>query len=185
MTIEAKILELEGKAELPNLKNEVVIQDGDKTIRYEAHAFKLKAKPSGVSGFCHLSRYDTENYVNAKRRKIGFLKALLLKDLSVESLTEIKNRETLVWRVLSYNPIYYDNRFDYDSGGGVIISVNQFHHEITFPPAFGIRSNLRANAINQGLALSDKLLDLAFGPIEEQLIKRYSEILNYEKGNPT
>ncbi len=56
--IEAKILELEGKVTLPDLHNEVVIEDGDQRVKYVAETKNLWACGLDIRGLAILSRPD-------------------------------------------------------------------------------------------------------------------------------
>lgn len=160
--IEAKILELEGKVTLPDLHNEVVIEDGDQRVKYVADAFGIQLGGDSVHGCYTLKRYDQKKVVTITKERVGFLR---YKTVEVSEI-----RDTLVWTAGDSN-LRMKSLIIFM---GKVIGVNIYT---------SIRNDIKANAGNDGIILSDKLLDLAFGPIEQQLFKKYQEIKDYGKSD--
>ncbi len=164
MIIEAKILELEGKVSLPDLHNEVVIEDGDQRVKYVADAFGIELSGAYVFGYFTLKRYDLEHLIDIKIERVSFLK---YREVKVPNI-----RDKLIWIVNSSN---YSSK----------MIVKYCHYKDIVEPSDNCRREIQSNAANVGLVLSERLLDLAFGPIEQQLCQKYRKIRDYGKSNPT
>jgi len=158
------VLDLEGKIDFPNFhaRNEVEVLDGDKTYVYVAEVERLLINSrisEAVEGLTTFSKYE---------RKFRTKKKMNWSELKREEVSF--THDYLIWKIegernrwLIWNGNTCNNR-DKDE-------------------SYGYRTNLRNYAVNQGIQITPKLLDLAFDPIDQQIMALYQRIKRGELVN--
>ncbi len=163
--IETKLSELEGRVDYLHPHNEIIISDGKKKIKYRADIWGLERLNNCLFAYCLLRKYQLNTPEKCKGWKQWMRKVV---DVT-------KSEETLVWSIYSSFSIF----------GSVDRSLVLYNYSNGPEISEDYRRGLKGNAANQGIALTDKLLDLAFGPIEQILLKNYKELNKYVKGGNT
>jgi hypothetical protein len=154
---EAKIEDLEGKIDVNklwqeiDLKNEVVVRDGDKFSVYVGEARYLWISlGTNVVGRAVLTRYDRELRMKQKKKVESWLPLIIKK----EEVTVAKDKK--IWSVDSSQ--YNTAHFVYDG-----------------KTVFQYRDLLKSRSRWEGVKLSDQLLELVYSPLDKQIMDWYQK----------
>lgn len=155
--IEAKIEDLEGKVDVNklwqqiDLKNEMVVRDGDKVSIYVGEARYLWiCAGTDVVGRAVLTRYDRELRIKQKKKVESWLPLIIKK----EEVTVAKDKK--IWSV--------------DSS-----QYNTAHFVCDGETVFQYRELLKSRSKWEGVKLSDKLLDMVYSPLDRQIMNWYQK----------
>jgi len=164
--IKEKIENLESIFNWQNyLKNEVIVEDGDKKVVYVGEAIGLYVNGANVMGSAALTRYDRNTEIKTKCSK----KRILVRwfppkfriEKSVEDVPVITNRR--IWQIQS------DDYKLFASFGKTATAEDH--------PRSEYRADLNSKAINRNIQLSRRLFDLVFNPIDEKIMEMYKQAM--------
>ena len=162
---QVKIEDLEGRVNENNLKNTtlknvLVVQSGATVYVGEAKELYFEID-NDIRGTATLSRYDIIKSTKIKRRLVKFLPPTIeSKEISVET-------EKLVWVFRSDK---YNNKFFTSRGESIDKQAN-----------YGYKAGIASDAFDKGVTLSNKLLDMVFGPIDAKMRELYQEQIKRKK----
>lgn len=140
------------------MKNEFVVQEDGKTVKYVGEATDLNFDGLDITGRAVLTRFDKVVEVEIRKRRVRrFPPKTEVTDVAVE-------KEKKVWSVETDFYEYFVNSGELHGGTNCDADY---------------RSALKGAAANEGLAISDQLLDAVFGPIDQELLKRYTEVKSF------
>lgn len=154
---------LEGTIEIPKvLENTIETAEGDKKFVYRGEIFNLKFTGLSLYGNSRLEKSETKTRYETKRTRISWFPPKV-----VESENPVHNNKT-IWSIIAG----YSEKSDTNS----ILSWGEIKNKRGYG---GYRSSLIGNAANQGILLSDELLDKVFGPLEAQLLEIYNKVKDF------
>lgn len=162
--MQTKLKNLEGTIEIPEvLENTVETAEEDKKCRYNGSIFNIHFIGSNsIYGNAKLEKIEVKTRYETTRTRISWIPPRV-----VESEQPINENKT-IWSVTSgYNE---------ESRNDQIILLGKIKNK---RDETGYRASLVGNAANQGLLLSDELLDKVFSQLEEQLLKRYHKVKDF------
>ena len=154
-----KVSDLETRFELPYaLNNRLEIPEGDTVAIYKGDVCNLEFDRIFLSGYATLTKYIEIRGVREYKRIVS-----LIPFKRTTEIIPVVNSNQFCWKVyssrLDCNPKYF-----IVDGKIMKYGFNDY------------KSALKANAANQGIGITEKLIDLVFEPIDQQLLQKYREV---------
>ena len=157
-------------------------------MRYRAEELESKFDmPDSLRNIVEIpNEYGTSVYIGDARyfRFSGY-------DIYGDAILKRYDKKEAMETVLDWHLPFFKNRPTIKNKFIWIIE-NNFHRSLFIlngTPARsiytteGYRDSLKGNAANRGISLTDKLLDMVFGPIEDKLMEIYQKIANPEEND--
>lgn len=165
--LQVNILGLEDRIILPEFTNEVYIQSGEDLFKYVGKAGGLNFSDYEIMGYATLDKYLKMVIPTTNRVRIGFLKWA--------DFPTTKTDYRLIWSTSTERKSYGDYQLETYH---LFIYLGQIFSK-NWGGCGGAITNLKSNAANQNIKLSDQLLELIFDPIEQAIYEKYRELKHF------
>lgn len=162
----ARIEDLESKLEDETyLKNEFEVNADGKIVIYVGEAIDLHYTPGGIQGGVRLTKYERHEGTKKERTLVRWFPP----KFETKEIPVVEDK--LIWQIgkwkryfnhlpsLFFITCYFDE-----------IKACTKHEHLYY------RGSIEAGAANLGIKLSHQLFECVFGPIDDELLKRYRKL---------